>query len=744
MKKDILFALCLLALFLPFIFIPSFYSAYKGFNADHAFIMAFLKFGILSTLGEMLGLRIKTGNYNEQGFGVWPRAVIWGLLGVWIAIAMKTFGAGIPPVVDSLGVKGVAVAMGGAFTWQKLVGAFAISLMMNTCFAPIFMTVHKITDTHILHNGGKLSCLLKPIPFGNYLANLNWKVQWNFVFKKTIPFFWIPAHTITFILPADFQVLFAAVLGIALGVLLAIAAVKGGRITPPRQTSGKMGKLFFLVMVVSFFSCGDRNISSVDPFEIDDIHDTFGEDRIFQNIPLTATLFEQGDLSNGGSPNNAGNYIRLKDFVRTSCGTSISCCINKDYQIRIFEYDINKKFIVAGDWIKNDIWAYTYKDYELQPPTCYVKIVLSLMSGQELSPSESVLTASGFVLNVVGTTGESVKDKTPSFVKEACKKTLDRVLAWKGNSEVFTSLMTSDLHYVTATSAYPNRPAARYKGLQYVNYIAGCFHPDIFHFMGDFGFDQSDNQEDAWIAIRNDVEMWDSIRIPAVCTLGNHEYEAWETKKYISCKDVLHLFLDPLRERYPEITSYTDGNQYGYVENRKMKTRVFFLSTAEVAAFGFQKAQLQWLADALKGLPAGWHAVIGQHAINIPDRPFTEGIMVNGNIEKVMLEDFVAHKSGGRDGVSWDFTQLTNQKLVGVVAADVHVNYAAKINGVNWIVRQGYGQCRQTDIHDDRTYFYFNYAAELCYDLLVIKSTGEAKIFRIGAGGAEADLEILL
>jgi hypothetical protein len=42
------------------------------------------------------------------------------------------------------------------------------------------------------------------------------------VFKKTIPFFWYPAHTITFLLPSEQRVLFAALLGIALGVLLAL------------------------------------------------------------------------------------------------------------------------------------------------------------------------------------------------------------------------------------------------------------------------------------------------------------------------------------------------------------------------------------------------------------------------------------------------------------------------------------------------------------------------------------------
>ena len=94
---------------------------------------------------------------------------------------------------------------------------------MNSIFAPVFMTLHKITDIHIQDTGGSLIRFFKPIPIGNIMANrINWQVQWGFVFKKTIPLFWYPAHTITFLLPGDFQVLFAAFLGVVLGLILSI------------------------------------------------------------------------------------------------------------------------------------------------------------------------------------------------------------------------------------------------------------------------------------------------------------------------------------------------------------------------------------------------------------------------------------------------------------------------------------------------------------------------------------------
>jgi hypothetical protein len=37
--------------------------------------MSFIKFSILATLGEVIGLRIKTGNYHQKGFGLIPRAI---------------------------------------------------------------------------------------------------------------------------------------------------------------------------------------------------------------------------------------------------------------------------------------------------------------------------------------------------------------------------------------------------------------------------------------------------------------------------------------------------------------------------------------------------------------------------------------------------------------------------------------------------------------------------------------------
>ncbi len=190
-------------------------------------VMSFIKFAILATLGEVIGLRIKTGKYSAPGFGILPRAIVWGFLGLTIKLAFVTFSSGTVSFLTYMGMENAGDALRGNFSPAKIFVAFCISVFMNSIYAPVMMTFHKITDTHILSTGGTLRGLFSPIDFSGILSKMNWNVQWNFVFKKTIPFFWYPAHTITFLLPADYQVLFAAILGIALGMILAIASIKG-------------------------------------------------------------------------------------------------------------------------------------------------------------------------------------------------------------------------------------------------------------------------------------------------------------------------------------------------------------------------------------------------------------------------------------------------------------------------------------------------------------------------------------
>lgn len=238
-KNDILFTILLLAIVLPFIPLPIFGKLQHSFlyNPQYWVITSFLKFALLATLGEVIGLKIKTGKYNQPNFGIIPRAIVWGFLGITIKLAFDIFSTGvtgflekscnISGITEAMKNKDITEAINNGLGSQRLLAAFSISLLMNFIYAPVMMTLHKITDTHIMDNGGTVSGLFKCIKMGDILKRINWEVQWNFVFKKTIPFFWVPAHTITFLLPSEYRVAFAAILGVALGVILSYAALKG-------------------------------------------------------------------------------------------------------------------------------------------------------------------------------------------------------------------------------------------------------------------------------------------------------------------------------------------------------------------------------------------------------------------------------------------------------------------------------------------------------------------------------------
>ena len=225
-RKDLIFAAAVTVFFLPFIISDVVFRGYYQFNQEHGLLMSFMKFAILATLGEVIGLRIKTGNYYQKGFGILPRSIVWGFLGMSIFMAFAIFSAGTPRLLVNLGLSEAESMLQQGLSWKKVLVSFSISTALNLFYAPVLMTFHKITDIHIVEKGGTVKGLFSHLDIALIFKKINWDIQWNFILKRTIPLFWIPAQTITFLLPEEYRVLFAAFLGIVLGVLLALAGLK--------------------------------------------------------------------------------------------------------------------------------------------------------------------------------------------------------------------------------------------------------------------------------------------------------------------------------------------------------------------------------------------------------------------------------------------------------------------------------------------------------------------------------------
>lgn len=208
-----------------FIMSPITNPIFISMTSTHPYVMAFIKFGFLATMGELLAMRIKSGRWKKS-VGMIYKVMVWGFFGILITLAFQLFSGG----VIAAQAKGYLPAKGSSIAF-----AFFTASTMNLFFAPVFMAGHKCTDSYInLRVGG----IIRKPTLNDVLKDADWNSYVNFVLLKTVPFFWIPAHTITFLLPSEYRIVAAAFLSIALGIILALAK-KNDEPSPSTDGEGK-------------------------------------------------------------------------------------------------------------------------------------------------------------------------------------------------------------------------------------------------------------------------------------------------------------------------------------------------------------------------------------------------------------------------------------------------------------------------------------------------------------------------
>lgn len=194
--------------FILILVIPATRVKFEYLSSNHAYIMGFIKFAILATAGELIASYIISVKKTIPVKLVF-RFIIWGFIGVWITFMMKVFSTAVVNMMAS------GMLLGGSSNFLR---ALYTSVIMNTTFGPTFMAVHKCTDKwlELLDKKEKASLT-------NIVKGIDWTVFANFTILKTVPLFWIPAHTVTFLLPTQYQVMMAAGLSVALGIILSLS-----------------------------------------------------------------------------------------------------------------------------------------------------------------------------------------------------------------------------------------------------------------------------------------------------------------------------------------------------------------------------------------------------------------------------------------------------------------------------------------------------------------------------------------
>ena len=219
MKKVDWIFIFIFLLIVSILIIPFTRNGFEVLTDNYPYIMGFIKTSILASMGELLASRIASGKYFSRN-EIIPRFIVWGILGMGCVLMFKVFAEGVIGAMNA----GILPNLTRTDFIGNLYRAFMISLIMNLVFAPTFMILHRFTDTFIDFRYKQKTVQIKELT-----SNIDWQKFFGFVILKTIPFFWIPAHTITFLLPENYRVLMAGFLSIALGLILTLSKIKTAR-----------------------------------------------------------------------------------------------------------------------------------------------------------------------------------------------------------------------------------------------------------------------------------------------------------------------------------------------------------------------------------------------------------------------------------------------------------------------------------------------------------------------------------
>ncbi len=174
-------------------------EGYVQWVTANPLLSAAIQFAILGTLDEVISASIQSRRFALPcaWWQLLAKMIAWAVLGVVIKYGFTGMKGFTRALLDH---QLLPAFCNDGFGW-----ALAVSVFTNTFFGPQMMAFHRIEDNLILGQKGFAG-----------ITRAWWTLVW----------FWIPAHTVTFMLPTDYQIGLAALWSLALGIIMGFSKAK--------------------------------------------------------------------------------------------------------------------------------------------------------------------------------------------------------------------------------------------------------------------------------------------------------------------------------------------------------------------------------------------------------------------------------------------------------------------------------------------------------------------------------------
>lgn len=168
---------------------------YIAWVTANPLLSAAVQFALLGTFGEIISFTIQQRRLGLPGSGgqMIAKMFAWAVLGIIIKYGFTGMRGFTRALLDH--------GLLPNFLGQGLGWAASVSILTNTFFGPQMMAFHRLEDNLILGQKG----------FAGITR------AW-----ATLIWFWIPAHTITFLMPVEIQIGLAAAWSLVLGIIMGL------------------------------------------------------------------------------------------------------------------------------------------------------------------------------------------------------------------------------------------------------------------------------------------------------------------------------------------------------------------------------------------------------------------------------------------------------------------------------------------------------------------------------------------